>query len=334
MNIWADNGKKVSQPYTVEYKNNVASETHILRAGALSSESTSAGITEQTVISSNDDHSIKTDENSTSVVLNKIDVNEYLPQSYVPILKESNIFHQDNNIINRTNIYSFNDQGKIYYAYIGTSCESGNKNVLHIGTSDFAHMVNLGKESLVTDDDSNNIFNKTDGLSIDFTYTYINSKVTNIEYLKTKYNITKNEYISSGEHVKVITLPLYYIHNEYNEGGNQKNIIVNVITENITDNPIVEITHNNVTLQSNRNDNCRFIKISLSSGNKDFGKYITNTYPELKGMIGNLSEVQTVNNDEWINASGYYDNELKTLFFDSPLLVNIVIKGTSTSIYL
>lgn len=335
MNIWADNGRKVSQPYTVEYKNNVASETHILRAGALSSESTSAGITEQTVISSNDDPSIKTNENNTSVILNKIDINEYLPQSYVPILKESNIFHQDNNIINRTNIYSFNNSGDIYYAYIGTSCESGNKNVLHIGTSDFAHMVNLGKESLVTDDDSNNMFNKTDGLSIDFTYTYINSEVTNIEYLKTKYNISENEYTtSSDEHVKVITLPLYYIHNEYD--NNAKNVIVSVMTETITGDDIFEITYRKENLQrDNQNpNNCHFIKIRLSNGNTDFGKYITNTYPELESMIGNLSGVQTVNSDEWINASGYYDNELKTLFFDSPLLVNIVNKDTSTSIYL
>ena len=47
---------------------------------------------------------------------------EYLPVGYVPILKESNILHQDNNIINRTNIYSFNKSdgvnNKINYAYM------------------------------------------------------------------------------------------------------------------------------------------------------------------------------------------------------------------------
>ena len=252
----------------------------------------------------------------------------------MPILKEANILHQDNNIINRTNIYSFNKSDKINYAYIGTSCMDEDKGTLHIGTAYFTYMVNLGKESLVSSskEDGDNIFQQTTKLSLDIEQTDINSLRTNISYLMTEHNISVHTYnIGSGSSIKVTTIPINHICNKYNDGNVFVTDIIDVdnVKRNLsTFDKSIRFTHIKIPQT-----------VSTSTNNEiALGKYINEKYPGLRanGLIGDLSEIQVIGieNDVLIPLSGYYDSTINMLFFDTPLLINITTYNGNTQIYI
>ena len=268
---------------------------------------------------------------------------EYLPVSYVPIIKKSNLLQQDNNIINRTNLYSFSNNSDIYYAYMGTSCTDANKGTLHIGTSDFAYMINLGKESLVSpnNDDSKNLFKQTEKLAIDINKTEINSLETKINNLNVK-NCIKIDKINKYE---FLTLELYHI---YNDASNNK-----IVTE------IKKTTSNTYVELYNNTQPCMFnsIKIQMSTNGKNtIINYLNTYYPELfeNGYLDMDDSVtgynieSTANGDfitvdiegQWINDSALdpqfqpvykFDN---ILIFNKPLIIHIIKTTDCTKIYI
>ena len=361
INTWADNGRKTRQPYMtgsislVTYneasqpKDNglvadiLGGTSQTIEQSAASQMDDVQGIISNEVVGTFDEISIKYD--NKNVDLSKANVSklpEYLPVAYVPILKEANILHQDNNIINRTNIYSFNKSDKINYAYIGTSCTDEDKSTLHIGTADFTYMVNLGKESLVSSDKGagDNIFQKTTKLSLDIEQTDINSLRTNISYLMTEHNISVHTYnIGSGSSIKVTTIPMNHICNKYNDG--------NVFVTDIYNANDSTTSYLSTTTKSSRFTHIK-IPQTVSSNNKNENalvKYINEKYPGLKenGLIGDLSGIKVSGieneNDVLIPLSGYYAYNISNtytnmLFFDTPLLINITTIGNDTQIYI
>lgn len=353
INTWNDNGRKTRQPYMTGsislIKYNDASQpndngivadiykgtSQTIEQSAASQIDNVQAIISNEVVGTFDEISIKYD--NKYVDLSKANVSklpEYLPVAYVPILKEANILHQDNNIINRTNIYSFNKSDKINYAYIGTSCTDEDKSTLHIGTSYFTYMVNLGKESLVSSskEDGDKIFQKTTKLSLDIEQTDINSLRTNISYLMTEHNLSVHTYnIGSGSSIKVTTIPMNHICNKYNDG----NVFV-------TD--IIDVNNMERNLSALK-ESIRFTHIKIpqtvsTSTNNEIalGKYINEKYPGLRanGLIGDLSGIKVIGieNDVLIPLSGYYDSTINMLFFDTPLLINITTIGNTTQIYI
>ena len=358
INTWADNGRKTRQPYMTgsislityndaeQSKDNgivadiLGGTSQTIEQSAASQMGDVQGIISNEVVGTFDETLIKYD--NKYVDLSKANVSrfpEYLPVAYVPILKEANILHQDNNIINRTNIYSFNKSNGIHYAYIGTSCTDDDKSTLHIGTADFTYMVNLGKESLISSDkkDSNEIFKPTTKLSLDIEQTDINSLRTNISYLMTEHNLSVHTYnIGSSSPIKVTTIPINHICNKYNDG--------NVFVTDIID--VDNIEHDLYTFDKS----IRFTHIKIpqtvsTSTNNEIalGKYINEKYPGLKenGLIGDLSGIQVsgIENDKgddtiFIPVSGYYDSTINMLFLDTPLLINITTSGNTTQIYI
>ena len=361
INAWNDNGRKTRQPYMtgsislVTYNeasqpkdNGLVADIHkgtsqTIEQSAASQMDDVQGIISNEVVGTFDEISIKYD--NKNVDLSKANVSklpEYLPVAYVPILKEANILHQDNNIINRTNIYSFNKSDKINYAYIGTSCTDEDKSTLHIGTADFTYMVNLGKESLVSSDKGagDNIFQKTTKLSLDIEQTDINSLRTNISYLMTEHNISVHTYnIGSGSSIKVTTIPMNHICNKYNDG--------NVFVTDIYNANDSTTSYLSTTTKSSRFTHIK-IPQTVSSNNKNENalvKYINEKYPGLKenGLIGDLSGIKVSGieneNDVLIPLSGYYAYNISNtytnmLFFDTPLLINITTIGNDTQIYI
>lgn len=353
INTWADNGYNTNQPYMTgsislityndaeQSKDNgivadiLGGTSQTIEQSAASQMGDIQGIISNEVVGTFDETLIKYD--IKNVDLSKANVSrfpEYLPVAYVPILKEANILHQDNNIINRTNIYSFNKSDKINYAYIGTSCTDEDKSTLHIGTADFTYMVNLGKESLISSDkeSSYEIFKPTTKLSLDIEQTDINSLRTNISYLMTEHNLSVHTYnISSGSSIKVTTIPMNHIYNKYNDG--------NVFVTDIID---VDNVKRNLSIfdKSIRFTHIKIPQTVSTSTNNEIalGKYINEKYPGLRanGLIGDLSEIQVsgIENDVLIPLSGYYDFTINMLFFDTPLLINITTIGNDTQIYI
>jgi len=112
---------------------------------------------------------------------------EYIPNYNVPVFDMSEFLIKDSNVMNRQNIISFTDSGLSYYSYIGTSHDSLNKSILHIGTSDFD--INLGEYSLTSDIDKTN-FQKHDGIGIDFDNIYLNGNTV----IQEELNVGKNVY--------------------------------------------------------------------------------------------------------------------------------------------
>ena len=224
---------------------------------------------------------------------------------------------------------------KINYAYIGTSCTDDDKSTLHIGTSDFTYMINLGKESMISSakGDSDEIFQKTKTLAIDIAYTDINSSRTNISYLMTEHNLSVHTYDTDAGQIKIITIPINHIYNKYN--GNTQ-LVTNIRSVN---NNNVASDDNLSTLQASR----RFTHIKIAKIDNEnrsaLGVYINEKYPGLKEnkLISDLSGVSVsgIENDNgdiiFIHVSGYYDYATRILFFDTPLLINIATHGNNTT---
>lgn len=237
-------------------------------------------------------------------------VPEYIPKAYIPIIKESNVLQQDSNLINRSNILTFDENGNVYYSYIGSSCEDTNKNVVHIGThSNSAYVISLGTESLSSGDvDKRNEFIKqSDTLSIDFDYSYINSNVTTIN----NQTLNKDSIISSvyeNKHLSVTRIELTHIINDYL--GEELEIITDLAEQE------TNIDFDNV-------------EVNLST----LLEYIKEIYKEqLKAL--SLDNIESITGTETITIHGKYLSNRKLVIFSRPLSLNIVIKDNEIDLYL
>lgn len=121
---------------------------------------------------------------------------EYIFNNNVPTLDYKEIFNRNFNLLNRLNIVSLDNNGKLYNAYIGTSYDEIDKSTLHIGTSSLN--INLGSDTLMNEKDKDQ-FNKHNALSIDFDSIKLNAG-KNISLSKEPnytYNISNINFIIS-----------------------------------------------------------------------------------------------------------------------------------------
>ena len=126
-------------------------------------------------------------EESASLSKLNNNYNEYIFDSNVPTIDFKEIFSRNFNLLNRLNLISIDNNGQLYNAYIGTSYNESNKNVLHIGTSELN--INVGSDTLMKEVDKRK-FNKHDTLSLDFDKLILNSKDITIKSpIKHTYNI-------------------------------------------------------------------------------------------------------------------------------------------------
>ncbi len=102
---------------------------------------------------------------------------EYVPNVNIPVFDLSEMLTKDINIINRQNILSFDNTGKVYYAYLGTSFNEMDKSVLHLSTH--TTNINLGSNTLMNKGDQNS-FEPHKKLSVDFKNIDLNSNSINI----------------------------------------------------------------------------------------------------------------------------------------------------------
>ena len=98
---------------------------------------------------------------------------EYIFNSNIPSIDFKEVFNRNVNVLNRVNIVSLDNNGKIYNAYIGTSYNEINKNILHIGTTNTN--INVGTDTLFNEIDKSK-FNVHNILSLDFDNIILNSK--------------------------------------------------------------------------------------------------------------------------------------------------------------
>lgn len=355
--LWDNNGRKTKPQFYVKVKN-YTEQTGQATANIPRYSSTNvtnnnpSGISEQSV----GNQTSTTNNNTVSEQNIIIDISEnigqqiynteyrelpeYIPSSYIPTIKESNILHQDNNIINRTNIYSFdkynvNDLNKIHYAYIGTSCTDSNKNRLHIGTSDFSYMINLGQNYLV-DKFSDDMFKKTEYLSLDMTYTDITSKITSIKNTTELNNIIEHKNYNST--IDVFTINIDHIYNPHDPNNAVK--IFNAYSKDGYNDTVINKDNSNFNI-----DTFVYLKNETSETSDTKSKiceYLKQNYKELLDIM-KLNGINDFNDThiELIsqNNGGFFDgnNLIKNgkifndiIMFDEPLVVRIIIYTSNT----
>lgn len=263
------------------------------------------------------------DEYNTSANKTISKLNEYVPTGYISTLKESGILHQDHNVINRTNIYTFTDNSDVYYTYIGTSCNDSDKSIVRIGTSDIENMINLGKGSLISPNKANNddIFKKNTTLSVDLNETRITSSRTNIDhYLTTDRTIQRHNYGT----FEVVTISIDHLIHNVSLSRIQHNIIdkINGQDFNKTNTTITDMTFDNIEilgtqsimnfLQNNYLTHSEYRRIISMSDDKYIEKIQSNK------VIERIGNVLKISNSQFI------------VRFTNPLIVHI-IKYSSTN---
>ena len=155
----------------------------------------------------------------------------YLPSDRVPLFNFGEVLTINSNILNRSNILSLDNNGQLYYAYIGTSIEEQNKSTLHIGTSNIN--VDLGIDSLF---DVNLIdkFKTHDNLSLDFNTITLNSKNIYKPNVESKFLFTIDNTYAYTTHMTYIYDDNTYLESrsyvviEYDDDGDGYYDLVNV----------------------------------------------------------------------------------------------------------
>lgn len=99
---------------------------------------------------------------------------EKAPDVMIPTLDLAEVFVRNQTTINRQNILAVDEDEYIYNAYIGTSFDSYDKSILHIGTS--YTNPNIGEMTLMTYEDKSH-FNTMNQLDIDFNSIHLNGNV-------------------------------------------------------------------------------------------------------------------------------------------------------------
>ena len=125
----------------------------------------------------------------------KTNYNEYVFNSNIPSLDYKELFIRNANLLNRLNIISLDSTGQIYNAYIGTSYDESNKNILHIGSNNTN--INIGSDTLINELDRNK-FNTHEKLSIDFNEILLNAsnKVVTSKPITSEYKLNGITYYS------------------------------------------------------------------------------------------------------------------------------------------
>lgn len=96
---------------------------------------------------------------------------DYVPNSDMPSLTLSEVLTRDINIVNRTNILSFDQNGYMFYSYIGSSFDDIDKNRVHIGGAETN--INIGNETMVSNS-NRKLFQRPKELHLDFENSFIN----------------------------------------------------------------------------------------------------------------------------------------------------------------
>ena len=96
---------------------------------------------------------------------------DYVPNDDMPSLTLSEVLTRDLNVVNRTNMISFDQNGRMFYSYIGSSFDDNNKNRVHIGGAE--KNINIGTETMISNS-NRNLFQRPKELHIDFENTFIN----------------------------------------------------------------------------------------------------------------------------------------------------------------
>ena len=92
----------------------------------------------------------------------------------LPMLDLKEMFIRNANVLNRYNILSTDEAGRMYYAYYGTSYEDANKSVIHLGTG--TTDINLGLKTL-TNEEQRTKFQRHSEIDIDFDTIALNGDV-------------------------------------------------------------------------------------------------------------------------------------------------------------
>ena len=90
----------------------------------------------------------------------------------IPIFETSEVLLKDQNVINRTNIMSFDSDGRVFYSYLGTRYDVEDKSYLVLGTA--SNNVNLGSYTMTTYQDPKTL-TKQRQFNIDFENTRIST---------------------------------------------------------------------------------------------------------------------------------------------------------------
>ena len=242
------------------------------------------------------DIGIENNVNYTSIINEETPLDEYIPKAFIPIIRESNVMHQDSNFINRTNIFSFNENGNIFYSYIGSSCNDKDKSVVHIGSYvQTSHVISMGTESLT----SNKLNDRSslavpDTLSIDLKNTCIKSSLTEIGNLQVGPEISVENIKNINDNLMLIRIDLHYI---YDTETNQ--IITNFDNP---DNNVLDLTINKTNLYN----------------------YISNKYKEHFSKL-RINLLNNDNNDtEEINKKGEKLENNNLYIFSEPIKIFII----------
>ena len=157
--------------------------------------------------------------------------NEYIFNDNIPTIDFKEIFVRNINTLNKYNVLSLDEEGHIYYGYLGSSYDETNKSTLHLGTLN--KNINIGTDTLVNDIDID-VFNKYDKLSLDFDHISLNSSKTleTSSYPYTTKKIINDDGITYDEYKvgKYWILDKLY-NNEFTYNINTDDIINNIIDD-------------------------------------------------------------------------------------------------------
>ena len=130
----------------------------------------------------------------------KYNYNEFVFNENVPSLDFGEVFNRNFNVLNRLNVVSLDQNGRIYNAYLGTSYDEQNKGTLHIGSTNTN--INVGTETLV-DELEKTKFSTHDTVSIDFNNIILNAS----KQIISKQSILFQP-IVNGVTYNIMTIPL------------------------------------------------------------------------------------------------------------------------------
>ena len=130
----------------------------------------------------------------------KYNYNEFIFNENVPTLDFGEIFNRNFNVLNRLNVVSLDQNGKIYNAYLGTSYDEQNKGTLHIGSTNTN--INVGTETLL-DELEKTKFSTHDTVSIDFNNIVLNAS----KQIISKQSILFQPVVN-GVTYNIMTIPL------------------------------------------------------------------------------------------------------------------------------
>ena len=105
---------------------------------------------------------------------NTYDGTKWWLDTLLPVLDLKETFLRDVNVLNRYNILSTSREGRMYYSYIGSTPDSADKSIVHIGTS--TTDLNLGLKTL-TDKEERTKFEMNPEIDIDFPTIVLNGDV-------------------------------------------------------------------------------------------------------------------------------------------------------------